>query len=110
MLYHGSPYCFDELLSPRETGILRPGEERRSHHTDVVFLTSDKNEALRYAGPQGYLYIVDAPGARLYDQAGKKAPVVNGRVYIADPAETRIFLRLKLAPRRRNQTQEYILS
>jgi hypothetical protein len=110
MFYHGSPRRFEELRAPRETGALRPGEENRRHHTDVVFLTSDRDEALRYAGSQGFLYLVEAPNAQLYDQAGKRRPKTNGRTYIADPTECRILLRLQLAPRRRNQAQEYFLT
>lgn len=110
MYYHGSPHKFEDFAPPEATGNYRPGEEGRGHHSDVIFLTSNKEEALRYAGPQGYLYLVEASSACLYKQDGKKCPQTNGRTYIAYPAETKVFMRLQLAPRKRNHPQEYLLT
>ncbi len=58
-LYHGSPVRVDRLIPPSLTGNFRPGEEGRSEFSDVIFLTSDRQMALNYAGPNGYLYVVD---------------------------------------------------
>lgn len=108
-LYHGSPHKFSRFLSPEESGNFRPSEENRGHHRDVIFLTSDKEEALRYAGAEGFLYIVNASFAKPYLQEGKKKPKPRAGVYISDPGGIKINLRLRLAPRKRRQLQEYVL-
>jgi len=108
MLYHGSPHKFSCFRSPAETGNFRPSEAGRRHHRDVVFLTNSVEEAVRYAGSEGFFYVVTGI-ARAYDQAGKRKPVCRDGVYVADPDEVKIVLRLKLALRRRNQPQEFLL-
>ena len=107
MLYHGSKHQFNQFLSPEQTGIFRDGEEDRSHHRDYTFLTSHIQEALRYAGTEGFLYVVNSPNVKVYDQSGKKKPVIRKSVFVARPDDVTIVLRLKLVSRKRNQLQEF---
>jgi len=109
MLYHGSPHRFEIFQAPDASGNIRPSEEGRRHHNNVIFLAGEVAHACSYAGPGGFLYVVDARAAKVYDQAGKRKPRINRDVYVARPEEAKIILRLKLAPRKRNQAQEYIL-
>ena len=59
-LFHGSPYRVTALKSPMQTGKIRPCEKNRKELLDVVFMTTNQEEARHYAGDGGYIYIVEA--------------------------------------------------
>ena len=107
MLYHGSPKKFKTFLSPVQGAETR--EPDRTRYLDRIFLSSDRDLAIGYAGREGYLYCIDCPDAVPYRQDGKKSPAGRDGIYTAKPENIKICLRLQLAHRRRNQPQDFIL-
>ena len=111
--YHGSFLNLDKLLSSDETGNIRTGEESRRLFKDVVFLTKDINEAIKYAGAGGTVYHVDASAAKYKDVAMelldvKKAKTVNDNIFIALPDDIKMVAKWVKEPnRKKNQPELY---
>ena len=108
--FHGSPVRgLREILPASETGNIRPGEEERRGFQDVVFLTTDWDEALRYARG-GSIYVVRAeaePYAPLATQKNAKK-AVNSTIHIASVVE--IVSEYILEPKKRGCQQLYSLA
>ena len=117
IFYHGSPQRVSQLLPPALTGNIRPSEESRTHHRDVIFLTSSLQMACNYAGPSGYVYLVSASNPRVYDKheensrkskrrknrRKKWARKRNNDVRIAKPEDIKLLGVWAVQPRRRNE-------
>lgn len=117
ILYHGSKYLVDKLLPPSDTGMIRPGEEDRTHHRDVIFLTTSLKMALSYAGPEGYVYVASCGNPREYNKheensrkkkrrkhRNKKwATKRNTHVRIASKDDVGIKSTYRILPRRRGE-------
>ena len=110
-LWHGSKYRFSSFRTPAEGYPIQPSEAGRNEFRDVVFLTSDRAQAVRYAEREGYLYEVEVAKSVPYRQAvvaaGKKWTDVGEGIHIAFPTECRIMSVLHKLPRRRNAEQKW---
>ena len=111
LLYHGSPKQGLPILLPAaKTGCIRKGEEGRRGFRDVVFATTDFNEALRYA-QGGSVYVLDSKDTRQYRPLAeqvlspKKAKSVGENIYILPVG--RVIAEYRCAPRRRGEKQRY---
>ena len=111
--YHGSSLNLDKLLSSNETGNIRVSEENRRLFKDVVFLTKDIDEAIRYAGAGGTVHHVDASAVKYKDVAMelldiKKAKTVNDNIFIALPDDIKMVTKwVKESDRKKNQPELY---
>jgi len=111
LLYHGSPkQGLPVILPAAKTGCIREGEEDRRDFREVVFATTDFNEALRYAHG-GSVYVLDSKGAQQYRPLAeqvlspKKAKSVGENIYVLPVC--RIIAEYRCAPRRRGEKQRY---
>lgn len=111
--YHGSPYNVEDLKSSNQSGNIRPGEEERRMFKDVIFLTKDINEAIRYAGPGGVVYHVDANAIKYKDLAvkylnTKKSKSVGDNIYVAKPEDLDLIVKWVKEPgRKKNEPEKY---
>ena len=115
-LYHGSPLRLGELQPPSQTGNFRPGEENREEFSDVIFLTSDRDMALKYAGPSGYLYACEVDSPANYAEAvaadaakrkkltRKKLASLRADVFVAPATAVKIKARFAICKAGRNST------
>ena len=120
-LYHGSPRRVERLLPPSETGNFRPGEENRDEFSDVIFLTSDRDMALKYAGSEGYLYVVDVEqpsqykalvagcAAKMKKISRKKFASLREDVFVAPADELEYKARFSIKRSGRNSTTYVVL-
>ena len=109
--YHGSHLNLDELLPPDETGNIRIGEEGRRLFKDVVFLTKNIDQAIKYAGPGGTIHHVNASAARYKEVAAKvlnikKAKTVSDDVFIALPEDMKMIGKWVKEPNRKKNEPE----
>ncbi len=111
--YHGSSLNLDKLLASNETGNIRPGEESRRLFKDVIFLTKDINEAIKYSGAGGTVHHVDASAVKYKDVAMelldiKKDKTVSDTVYVALPEDVKIVTKwVNESGRKKNQPRLY---
>ena len=110
--YHGCPSNVDKLLPPDETGEIRPGEEERRSFKDVIFLTTNLNKAIDYAGPEGTVFITNSTAVQYKPVAiallnQKKAKSLTDDIFIALPENIKIITKWHKEKRKRGESQKY---
>lgn len=110
--FHGSKVNTDKLLSSAQSGNIRFGEEERRGFRNVVFLTKDIDEAIRYAGKEGIVYIVNAYAIKYKNAVAqiinpKKLKSVNENIYVAPPDQLKIVAKWYKLPRKKGEKQKY---
>ncbi len=110
--YHGSPYNVDKLEATENTNNIRPGEEGRRAFRDVIFLTTTFDKAIEFAGPNGFVYEVQADAYNYREVAAqilspKKRLSLEPDIFVALPNDIKIVKKYAKNERRRNEVQSY---
>ena len=110
MYFHGSKYRFDQFRAPIDSGIIRPSEEKRRVNLDVVFLSTNPELAMQYAGNGGYVYEVEANTVKSLratreDSALCRNPkTVDPSIYVAAPLDVEIIAVWQVIKHKRHNT------
>jgi len=111
--YHGSPLNVEKLLPSSHTDNIRPGEEGRRGFKDVIFFSTNIDEAIRYAGEGGTVFCVDATAIQYKPVAvdildEKKVKSVGEDIFVAFPEDIKIVSKWhKEKGRKRGDPEKY---